>query len=101
MNAIRAIICCLIFSTFLVRILIHKILNVGARPISKNILISASPSLSCVPPEKSLIDTSFRATKKYVKKLINRCLIFFVPKQTSEAVIVKTIGVSNMPFGAK
>ena len=32
---------------------------------------------------------------------LKMALIFFVPKQTSEVVIVKTTGVNKMPLGAK
>ena len=44
---------------------------------------------------------SFKATNKYVNALIKMLLIFFVPKQTKIVVIVKTIGVNKIPFGAK
>ncbi len=44
---------------------------------------------------------SFNATNKYVNALIKMILMFFVPKQTSAVMIVKIIGVSIIPLGAK
>jgi hypothetical protein len=44
---------------------------------------------------------SLKPTKKYVSILMKMILIFFVRKQTSDVVIVKTIGVNIIPLGAK
>ena len=101
MNNTEAIILFVSASCLFLKIVANKIPNVGNSPTNKSICIQPSPSLSCPPPEYSFIEMLFNATNKYVNALIDMILIFFVPKQTSEVVIVKTIDVSIIPFGAK
>ena len=88
-------------SSLCLKIVTSKIPNVGISPMNKSKCIQSSPSLSCEPPEYSFIEISLSATNKYVRALKKINLILFVLRQTIEVVIIKTIGVNKIPFGAK